>query len=417
MQRFLVALVVLLSALLLAREPAIERADRFFLDWLLRNTQPSGQAVPLTIIDIHREPLAGDGSTASHAPSSSRTISSDISPLEFALFFQSILDFHPTILAIEPVLKWREGDRDQEQIFLDQAMRIPKLFLAAELTSTPDPDLPPPEIAGFQHVTGRRGDLPTFTGVAHQPNEDLRLISTLAYINLPEDVADETHVPLLFHYRGEVIPAFALQVFLTWARIPMSQVNIVLGSHIMLPGGRKIPLNPDGSLTINPNASKLARRMTLNELLLLTQQQSPGGSLPALHDLILARTPEVIKPDDSPQISNLRSAGILASAIASLQSDHFVRRVPVAFDCIVLLLIAALGWPALRLRRPEVVLYGIAFAAAYCLLGFGAVARYGIAVPGIAPLGAIALLTILALISPRKKRVAAAEVAVPPPAL
>ena len=68
-----------------------------------------------------------------------------------------------------------------------------------------------------------------------------RLISTLAFINLPEDAASETHVPLLFQYRGEVIPAFALQAYLTWARIPFNDVNVVIGSHIALPNGAPFP--------------------------------------------------------------------------------------------------------------------------------------------------------------------------------
>ena len=124
----------------------------------------------------------------------------------------------------------------------------------------------PAEIPGFVQVSGRRGDLPTYTGVQRQPDEDLRLVSSLGYINLSGESA--TRVPLLFNYRGEVIPAFALQAFLTWARIPMSEVQIQIGSHIALPGGRKIPIDWDGSLRVNPNASKLGRRFSLNELLL-----------------------------------------------------------------------------------------------------------------------------------------------------
>ena len=48
MQRLLLAIVIVLAALLLARDPYVEKADGFFLDWLLRNTQASGEHVPLT---------------------------------------------------------------------------------------------------------------------------------------------------------------------------------------------------------------------------------------------------------------------------------------------------------------------------------------------------------------------------------
>jgi hypothetical protein len=188
MQRVLLAIVVVLAALLLARDPYVEKADALFLDWLLRNTGASGDRVPLTVVEIGAGPTVETQPTQ-NAPAASpapHSTAGAVSPLEFALFFQGILEFKPTIVAVEPVLRWRERDRDQEQVFLDQAMRVPKLLLSAELTSTPDPDALPTEISGFVHVSGRRGDLPTFTGVQRQPDEDLRLISSLGYINVPD---------------------------------------------------------------------------------------------------------------------------------------------------------------------------------------------------------------------------------------
>lgn len=418
MQRFLLALVILLVAALLGRDPHVQKADQFFLDWLLRNTDPTpGEPLPLVVVEMGRAAVSAKQTES--GPSFVRGVSSEISPLDFALFLQSILDFKPTVLAIEPLLRWREKDRDQEQVFLDQAMRIPKLLLAAELTAAPDPDAPSGEISGFTHVSGRRGDLPTFTGIAHQPDEDLRLISTLAFINLPEEVASETHVPLVFQYRGEVIPGFALQSFLTWARIPFNDVNIVIGSHIALPGGRRIPIEADGTLIINPNAAKLGQHLTLNEVLLLAQdrpKESPLTTLP--DDIVLVRTPAVIKPDDPSEIREARAAGVLAAAIATLQSHRFVHRVNIVFDCAVMLLIAVLAWPALHARRADVFLGAIAFTAAYCLLAFGLMSRSGIFIPGLVPLSAAWLLAIIALVSPRKKHTPdPIEIAAPSPSL
>jgi len=408
MQRLLLAIVIVLAALLLARDPYVEKADGFFLDWLLRNTPASGEHVPLTVVEIGVAPVnetqptqdSRRDSTAPHGDAGA------VSPLEFALFFQAILDFKPTIVAVEPLLKWHERDRDQEQVFLDQAMRVPKLLLSAELTSTPDPDAPPTEIPGFVHVSGRRGDLPTYTGVQRQPDEDLRLVSSLGYINLSGE--STTRVPLLFNYRGEVIPAFALQAFLTWARIPMSEAQIQIGSHIALPGGRKIPIDWDGSLTVNPNASKLGRRFSLNELLLLAQQRQQNSPLQSLHDeLILARTPtNPLAPPD-----------VFAATIATLQSNRFTRRVSVVFDCAVILLIAFLGSQAVRASRVDLVLGLIAFTAAYCLSAFMIISRYAIWIPGLVPLSTAWLLGILAFAWPRPKhRAEATEIAASPPA-
>src|SRR5947207_5310890 len=394
MRGLLLAVVVVLAALLLARDPYVDKARAFFLDWLLRNTPAAGEHAPLSVVEIGSGPTVEtqpNQQTPGNSPEA-RPSPGAVSPLEFALFFQGILEFKPTVVAVEPPLKWRERDKNQEQVFLDQAMRVPKLLLSAELTSTPDPDAPPAEIPGFPHVGGRRGDLPTFTGIQRQPDEDLRLISTIGYVNLPDVTA--THVPLLFNYRGEVIPAFALQAFLTWARIRMSELQTDYGSPNALPGGRKITFNSDGSLTVSPNSSKLGRRFGLNELLLLAQQRQKNSPLESLHEeLILARTPSNV----------LAPADVFAATIVTLQSNHFVRRVSVLFDCAAVLLIALLGSRAVRASRVDVVLGLIAFTAAYCLIAFTLIARYTIWVPGLVPLGAACLLGLLAFGWPRPK--------------
>src|SRR5881392_651414 len=121
MQRLLLAIVVVLAALLLARDPYVEKTDAFFLDWLLRNTPASGGHVPLTVVEI------GAVSSVETQPNQkkpdnsagSRSSAGVVSPLEFALFFQAILEFKPTVVAVEPHLKWREKDKDQEQVCLD----------------------------------------------------------------------------------------------------------------------------------------------------------------------------------------------------------------------------------------------------------------------------------------------------------
>jgi len=331
MQRLLLAVVVLLAALLLARDPYVDKADAFFLDWLLRNTPASGDHAPLTVVEIGGSPTVEtqpNQQAAGNSPESHPNAGA-VSPLDFALFFQGILEFKPTVVAVEP-----------------------------------------------------------------------------PYVNLPD--VTTTRVPLLFNYRGEVIPAFALQAFLTWARIPMSEVQIEIGSHIALPGDRKIPINWDGTLMVNPNWSKLGRRFVLNELLLLAQQRQKNSALESLHeDLILARTPSNL----------LAPADVFAATIVTLQSNHFVRRVSVLFDGAVVLFVALLASRAVRASRIDLVLGLIAFTAGYCLIAFTVMARYAIWVPGLVPLGTAWLLGLLAFFWPRPKhRAEATEIAVPPPA-
>ena len=383
-------LAIVLASLLFLREPRLQRYDEAFLRWLLRNSRPIGAAIPLTIVDIRGE--------NSPDKKESRPSSGPTSPLEFALFLQAALEFKPTVVAFESILHWDESHKDQEQIFVDQAMRVPKLVAAADLTSTPDLDAPVVEIPGFTQVTGRRGDLATFSGINRQPDEDIRLISTLGFINLPNDVADDIHVPLLFQYRGEVIPSFALQAALLWMRIAPSEVKIDLGSYIWLPNGKKIPLLPDGSTLINPNAAKRARRLHLNELLLAAQQHEnkkpTSGHIEDMgDDIILARVPG----------DRQKSVGVFAATIATIQANAFVRRVSWIFDCVFIVFLVISSGFVRRFSRVDIVLIAIAITAAYCLAGLALVSRWSIWLPGVLPLSATWLVAVFCIFAPRSK--------------
>src|SRR3954466_14929722 len=287
-------LVVLLLGILFLREPRLERSEEFFLRWLLKNSDPHGTAA-LTVVDIGHDNLMEREPAKEGDENSPHSGGNVVSPMEFALFLQSALEFRPTVVAFENVLKWRETEKDQEQVFIDQAMRVPRLLLAAELTTMPDPDAPGPEIPGFTQVTGRRGDLIEFSGIGRQPTEEMRLIATAGFNNLPDEISDGIHVPLLFRYRGEVIPSFAFEAILLWLRVTPSEISIDLDSHISLPQGRTIPIRSDGTMLISPNASRKARHLALSDVLVAAQQHDTGKEpeLGSLRDQIaLARTPD-----------------------------------------------------------------------------------------------------------------------------
>lgn len=392
-----IMLVVLLLGVVFLREPRFEQSEELFLRWLLRNSEPHGPMASLTVVEIghdavlDRDPLKE--SSSSHASGSG------VSPLEFALFLQSVLDFRPTVVAFENILKWRERDKDQEQVFIDQAMRVPRLLLAAELTTTPDPDAPGPEIQGFTQVTGRRGDLVEFSGIGRQPDEEMRLIATAGFVNLPDEIADGIHVPLLFRYRGEVIPSFALEAILLWLRVTSAEVTIDLGSHISLPQGRKIPIRADGTVLISPNAGKRARRITLDELALATQQHDAGQKTSSEFDsmrdqIVLARTPaNPLSPPD-----------VFAATLATIQTNAYVHRVSWVFDCVFLMIAAAVVGALRHISRVDLVLGAIAFTAAYCLIALAVISHWLIWLPGVLPLGAVWLLVLISIVTPRRYR-------------
>jgi hypothetical protein len=396
----LLMLVVLLLGVLFLREPRLERHEELFLRWLLKNSDPHGPAASLIVVEI--EP-AKEGEE--NSPHSGANV---VSPMEFALFLQSALKFQPTVVAFENILKWRETEKDQAQIFIDLAMRVPRLLLAAELTTTPDPDAPGPEIPGFTQVTGKRGDLVEFSGIGRQPSEEMRLIATAGFINLPEEISDSIHVPLLFRYRGEVIPSFAFEAILLWLRVTPGEVSIDLDSHISLPHGRKIPIRSDGTLLISPNASRKARHMGMNDLLVAAQARDTekNPEIESLRDqIVLARTPaNPLSPPD-----------VFAATIATIQSSAYVRRVSWIFDCVILLLAAAVVTKLRDIPRVDLLLGAIAFTAAYCLVALAVVSRWLIWLPGCLPLGAVWLLVLVSIVIPHRYRVRREIIAMSPP--
>src|SRR5438067_1248286 len=189
-----------------------------------------------------------------------------------------------------------------------------------------------------------------------------------AFINLPEESADDLHVPLLFQYRGEVIPSFALQAALLWMRLTPGEVKIDIGTAITLPNGTKIPIRSDGTLLINPRIVQRARHVTLNELMLAAQQHESGAATAIrLEDirtqLVLARV-ATNAPD------------VFAAAIGAIQINSFVRRVSWIFDCVMVILAAALSGALRRFSRVDLIIGAIAFSAGYCLFAVAIVSRF-----------------------------------------
>jgi CHASE2 domain len=399
-------LVLLLLGLLFLREPRFQRFEEVYLRWLERNSLPSGGPIPLTVVEIGGELAPQKSRKPLTSGRSKNTL-----PLDLALFLQGILDFKPTIVAIEPVLDWSERDKEQEQIFIDQAMHVPKLLLGAELTATPDLDAPVPEIAGFTQVIGKRGDIPEFSGIARQPSEDVRVISTLGFVNLPREITNDVRAPLLFQYRGEVIPSFALQAALLWLRIPLTEVKIEIGSAILLPNGMKIPIRSDGTALVNLRLARRARHVSLNELLLVAQQHETGVT-PTLRlddlaeQLVLAR-----------MSTDSRAPDFFAATIAAIQSGSFVRRVSWIFDCVIIVLVAAVSRTVRQFSSVDVVLAAIAVTAGYCLLDLAILSRWSIWLPGCLPMGAVWVLVIFSLVQPKTKDAPrTVPIAAPPPA-
>jgi hypothetical protein len=176
-----------------------------------------------------------------------------------------------------------------------------------------------------------------------------------------------------------------------------AEVTIDLGSHISLPQGRKIPIRADGTLLISPNAGKKARRITLNELALATQQHEAGKKtsteFETMRDqIVLARTPaNPLSPPD-----------VFAVTLATIQTNAYVHRVSWIFDCLFLLIAAVVVGRLRHISRVDLVLGAIAFTAAYCLIALAVVSRWLLWLPGVLPLGAVWLLVVISIVTPHR---------------
>lgn len=404
-------LVILLLGALFSREPRLQRTEEIFLSWLIKSAPPRKQSVPLTIVEV-----SGKSSPrAENAPLDAtekflRGSGNTNSPLEYALLTQALLEFKPTIVAFEPILQWSEATRDEQQILVDQAMHMPKLLLAWELTATPDPDAPPTEVTSFPNVTGNRGDLIPFSGIARQPAEDLRLLSTPGFIPSSREFASNIRAPLLFQYRGEVIPSFALQAAMLWLKITPAEVKIELGKSILLPNGKKIPIRPDGTALVNPKIENSGRTISLNALLLAAQQHEK--KLPAAANL-----------DDIPNqivlvrgvTSQFEAPDLVAASIASIQTNSFIRRVSWIYDCVILVIVVAISGWLQRFSRIDLLLGAIAFSAGYAMIAIALFSRWYIWLPGFLPMGAVWAVVVFSLLLQKPKNSARTVAVAPSP--
>lgn len=384
-------LVIVLLGVLIVREPRLQQLDDVFLSWCMQNSAPQLPPAQVTLVEIGRDDFRQMTPPELKKPlAQGEAARRSLSPLEYALFIQAVLDFEPAVIGFEPIVIWRDRDKGQEQVFIDQAMRVPKLLVAMELGEKGPRDLAAEDVPSFSQVTGPRGGLAEFSGVSHRPDDDIRLISTPGFINLPADRSDLIRVPMLFEYRGEIVPSFPLQAIILWLRATPSDVKIELGSSILLPNGWKIPIRRDGTTTINPVAAGSVRRLTLNQLLLAAQEREshrpPTINLSDLKDQIV-----LIRVIGDP----LQPPKIISAAIATIQSNAYVRRAPWIYDWIVILTAAALSLFLWQISKANLLLSAIALTAGYSLLALGILAQHRLWLPMFLPL---VLLWILVLV-------------------
>jgi hypothetical protein len=388
-------LVVILLGTLILREPRLQQMEDVFLNWFLEHSEPVMPPAQVTLVEIGRGDFQQMTPLEEAKPlPKGQAPRRSLSPLEFALFLQAVMEFRPTVIAIEPIAIWRESDKDQEQVFIDQAMRVPKLLVGIELGGKGKRDLTVDDVLSFPNVTGSRGNLATFSGVSRQPDDDIRLISTPGFTNLPDTRTDRIRVPMLFEYRGEIVPSFPLQAIMLWLRATPADVKVELGSRIILPNGWKIPIHRDGTTTINPVARQSVRRLALNELLLAAQEhekhESPSIDVGNLKDQIV-----VLRIADDP----LQPPNVFSTAIATIQGNAYVRPAHWAVAWVMVLAAALLSCFLWMISKTNLLLGAVIFSAGYALAGLGVLSQHHLWLPTFLPLALLWFLVVVRLLT------------------
>ena len=400
--------VVLVIGLALMRESHEQPGatiEQNFVSWLVANTTRQSPAAPLALVEINDASLAGEHPWP-------------WSPLDYALFLEAVLNFKPDVVGIEPPLEWNlkelPPDAQQkfpqyEKILHDRILRAPKILLGAELGFPEDPDIIPPlqpvPVFKTENLTGSVNAIPEFTSIEREPREDLRLAASLGFTNLPASENGVSRAPLLFRYRGQVVPSFVLQGLMLWFKVTLDEVKINIGSQITLGDKAKVPIDSAGSMLIDWKSP--LTRVSFDDLLLAVQQaeskQKPVVAPEVVRGrfALLARTDAGVRTFDLP-IGRKGSPGeLFAAAIATVQNGHFIHRVGIWFDACVILFLMIWSWPLHRWRRRNGVIATAVLLIVYLMIGLAVFNAKLITVPLVLPAGLAVIVMIFRLLAPR----------------
>ena len=391
---WLILVVILLGAFIL-REERLQRVEDGLLAWFLENSESTRSPAQVAQVEIGRDDFQRLMPEEERKPlPKGQAARRSLSPLEYALFLQAILEFQPTVIGIQPVVIWRARDKTQEQVFFDQAMRVPRLLIAIELGGKGPNDLAADDLPTLPNVSGPRGYLAQFSGVKRQPDEDIRLISTPGFTNLPNGWSDRIRVPLLFEYRGEIVPSFTLHAIMLWLRLTPADVKVELGGQISLPNGWKIPLHRDGTTTINPVARESVHRLSFSELLLAAQEHEKH--LPPTRDVGDLKSQIILlRIADDP----LQPPDVFATAIATIQGNVSVQPASKTIAWIIILLMALLSCFLRMISRTGFFLGAIMFSAGWGMIVLAVLSRDHIWLPTLLPLMLLWFLVVVRFLS------------------
>lgn len=365
-------LAVLVLGVLLLREtqrPPLEGIEEAFVIWLAANTGGEHKSAPVTLVEINDNCLL--------------LYPLPWSPLNYALFLDGALQFKARVAAIEPVLAWDDKKLSPEQLLQqpqferylhDCVLRTPKLELGAQLGFPEDPDVVPPiqPTPILQNVKGALDSVPEYTVIDAEPGEDIRLSTALGFVNVPPSEAAVRHAPLVFRYRGQMVPSFVLEGMMLWYGVTPGEVEVRLGSEIRLGDKLTIPVNQAGAMLVD--WSQPYDRAGFDDLELAVNQNElkhpPVIAPEKLTDrlLVLAHTDARSRTLLLPTGRMASPGELFAAALATAETNSFAKPAGWMGDAAVLLLGMLLAWAVTVRRRLMLPTAVLGFGASYLLI-------------------------------------------------
>jgi hypothetical protein len=398
-------ILVLLAGLALMRESRHEPLaswDNAFADFLAMNCPRRTPTAPVTLVAI-------DDSAIAHRPW-------PWNPLDYSLFFQAALTYKPEVLAIDQVLDWERAivlPEDQarklpqyENMLRNSILRAPKMLLGSVLGVPEDPQVIPPlqEVPLLRHVRGPLAAIPEFIVVEQQPVESFRLSSTVGFTNLPPTHERFNSVPLLFRYRGQVTPGFALQAVMLWGQLTPDDVSIEMGSHIALGQKLRIPIDAAGRMRVDFGVRRGG--LGFEDLMLANEQKEAGRAAIAPIEqmkgsiVLLARTDAAARTIPLAARRNGSPGELFAVAIATIQNQSFIRRAPEWAEYAVIAAFMLLGYWVPRWKKWKTVIVGVIALTIYVLIALAIFSRWLVWLPGVIPLGVVAVCILFRVVTP-----------------
>jgi len=385
--------LVLLAGLVLMRESRIEplvSVENGFASWLSTNARRQPPGAPLVLLEITDDDL--------------RAAPWPWSPFDYSLAVNAAMAFGPSVLAVEPLLSWEEGEQvkkaeaDQISLLHHQLLRVPKLLLGAELGVAETPPPAPEELPVLTRVSGHLGNLPEFNAITRQPAEQLRLAGAVGFENLPEGPL--RRAPLVFRHCGRVVPSFVLQAAMLWYGVAPDEVTVVPGSYIALGNSLRIPIDAHGTFAVDFGVP--ITRLTVSDLLLSAERAGaePGepvaGLAPRLKGslALLARTDAASRTLEFAGRHGSRGE-FFARALATLQQQALARRLPVYAEAAIIAAGLALAWFGARKTKLGAAALVAACVSVYLLAALGVFSTTTVALPLVLPLGLATFVLLL----------------------